>query len=317
MSLDDRDYMRTRPPPLGEWLRRWTAFQVVFALNVAVFFVQWGLQEAWLRDALTGEPIRPLGGLSLDELTSGHFWTPFSFMFVHSGWGAFLSSLLLLWMAGQRVQALYGGRNLVLIHALAGLFGAAVSLAVSAYALKSTSLVLMGASVPAMGLLLAYAVAMPEEEVPLLRLSLWRFARLLLAGSTLLGLLSWMGAFPEWMPNGAAVCFAHVGAGLAGWYFARSLGYGGVPAHLLNPPVSAGSVLRRRPEMARAQRPRRPVVEVDMEAVRRENPRNDPLVDLMKDEIDPILDKINDHGMGSLTDDERRALERASRRFLK
>ena len=54
-----------------------------------------------------------------------------------------------------------------------------------------------------------------------------------------------------------------------------------------------------------------------MEAVRRENPTNNPLFDLMKDEVDPILDKINDFGMSSLTEAERRSLERASRRFSK
>ena len=69
--------------------------------------------------------------------------------------------------------------------------------------------------------------------------------------------------------------------------------------------------------MVRASQPRHPEVEVDMEAVLRENPGRDPLLDLMRDEVDPILDKINDYGMGSLTDDERRALQRASRRFTR
>ncbi len=314
MSLDERDYMRSRPPSFGEWLKGWTAFHVIFALNVAVFFLQWGLHEAWVRDALTGELIRPWGGISVEALTSGHFWTPLTFMFVHDGWWSFLGTMLLLWTAGRRVQVLFGSRSLVIIYLLAGVVGAAVQMAVFAYVLKSTSVLLMGATASSLGVLLAYAVAMPEEEVPVFSVSLWTFLRFVLGGYALVGGLSLFGALPSWVPLGAGDCFAHLGGALAGWYFARSLGYGGVPAHLLHTP---GSSLRRQPQMVSARRPRRPMVEVDLEAVRKENPRNDPLVNLMKDEIDPILDKINDHGMGSLTDDERRALERASRRFVK
>ncbi|HRJ11576.1 MAG TPA: hypothetical protein PLP58_23560, partial [Prosthecobacter sp.] len=62
-------------------------------------------------------------------------------------------------------------------------------------------------------------------------------------------------------------------------------------------------------------RARRPVIEMDMEAMRRKNPKNDPVVDLMRDEVDPILDKISAHGMHSLSEEERRTLERASRRI--
>jgi hypothetical protein len=61
----------------------------------------------------------------------------------------------------------------------------------------------------------------------------------------------------------------------------------------------------------------RPVVEVDMEAVRKQNPRNDPVIDLIRDEVDPILDKISIQGMHSLTDDERRTLDRASRQIAR
>jgi hypothetical protein len=40
-----------------------------------------------------------------------------------------------------------------------------------------------------------------------------------------------------------------------------------------------------------------------------------PEVDLIGDEVDAILDKISAHGLESLTEQERRTLERASRRM--
>ncbi|MEN3943852.1 rhomboid family intramembrane serine protease [Prosthecobacter sp. SYSU 5D2] len=315
MSYHERDYMRAGPPSFGDWLRGWTAFRAIFVLNVAVFIFQWVFQLAWLQDALTGEPIRPLGSVSVDELSAGHFWTPFTFMFVHSGWGTFLGNMVLLWFSGRWVQDLYGGKNFLWIYLISGLVGASLEMAVSAYVLHTTAAPLMGASASVVGLLLAYSVAMPEEELPLISITLWTVVRLLLAVNFILAILTLTVHLPEWLPLGNTSYFAQLGGGLAGWYFARSLGYGGVPVHLLRTPPPTGSSLRRRPEMARARRPRSPSVDVDMEAVRRENPQNDPLVSLMKDEIDPILDKINDQGIASLTDDERRTLERASRRL--
>lgn len=319
MSLYDRDYMRPHPPSFGEWIRGCTAFRAVFILNVLVFVMQWVFQEAWITDALTGERVRPAGGVSVDELSDGHFWTPFSYMFVHKSWGQFLGNMVLLAFAGRRVQDLYGSKTFVLIYMLAGLVGAGVEMALAAYWMKSTAMVLMGASAPILGLLMAYAIAMPEEILPLVHISLMTMARALIGINVVLGALSLLGWFPQWLPLGDASYFAHLGGAFTGWYFARSLGYGGVPTHLLYQDRIVGSSLRRRPEMARARRQplRRPHVEVDMEAVRRQNPRNDPRVDLMQDEIDPILDKINDHGMHSLSEDERRALERASRRLAK
>ena len=69
--------------------------------------------------------------------------------------------------------------------------------------------------------------------------------------------------------------------------------------------------------MASRTRHRPPLVELDEEAIHRDNPRKDPVVDLMRHEVDPILDKINDFGFNSLTEEEKRTLERASRQMSK
>ena len=44
---------------------------------------------------------------------------------------------------------------------------------------------------------------------------------------------------------------------------------------------------------------------------------NDPEEDLIKDKIDPILDKISDQGFSSLTDEERDILEKARERMMR
>jgi hypothetical protein len=62
--------------------------------------------------------------------------------------------------------------------------------------------------------------------------------------------------------------------------------------------------------MVRARHRRLAVnLEIDADSV---PPRN-PTADVIREEVDPILEKISEQGMASLTDDERRILERASR----
>jgi hypothetical protein len=54
-------------------------------------------------------------------------------------------------------------------------------------------------------------------------------------------------------------------------------------------------------------------IEIERELKHENDPEMDLVIDLMRDEVDPILDKISDFGITSLTDEERRILERASR----
>lgn len=322
MPLDDRDYMRSPSPSLGDRIRAVTAFQWLFGLNIAVFVLQWGLKLFWVRDALTGEALYPMGGVSVDALTRGELWTPFTYMFVHGSLGHIILNMFMFWFAGKRVQQLYGQQNLLIIYVLSGLVGAALEMAICAYVLDTTAVSLIGASASVMGLLLAYAVAMPEEELTLLlffiipvRMRLWTLAKAVLIMNSVMGGMALFHVLPGWLSGGggAVAYFAHIGGAVAGWYYARSLGYGGIPMHLFTQDSQRNPFrLRRQPQMAKRVRP---VVEVDVEAARRQNPRNDPKVDIMRDEIDPILDKISEQGLHSLTDDERRILEQASRRM--
>lgn len=314
MAIYDRDYMRDEPASLGGTLRNLTAFHWIFWINIAVFVAQYVLRIGWIEDDGAG---KPWGGLSLAGLSHGEVWTPFTHMFVHGSLGHVLFNMFGLWFAGRCAQNLYGPRHFTLIYVLSGLVGAALQLLVAGYFLKQNQALLMGASASVLGLLLACAVALPREELSIMlffvipiRVKLWNLAMFIVGLNMAFGALQLFGVVGK--GDTVTAWFAHLGGALVGWYYARTLGYGGVPVEIGSGWSSANRSTRR-PQMARAAR--RPVVEMDMEAVRRRNPRNDPVVDLMRDEVDPILDKISDHGMHSLTDDERRILERASRQI--
>lgn len=291
-------------------LQNWNAFQWVFAANVAVFVLQWLFRIGWIEDPLSGRALMPMGGVSLDELSRGHVWTLATYMFVHGSPGHILVNLLFLWFAGRRVQELYGSRNFLLIHGMSGLAGAVLQMAVGSLVLDDTASPLIGVSACCMGHLLACALAAPREALTLLlffivplRVSLSGLARFLLLSNVALGTLEALGVLPAWLGGDRAVAYwAHVGGAMAGWYGARSTGREGL--------LFARNVPLPRRRALVASRPQRLPPRVSVEPA-----PAPPEVDLIGDEVDAILDKISAHGLESLTEQERRTLERASRRM--
>jgi membrane associated rhomboid family serine protease len=315
MSLYDRDYMREDAPSFLERLQRIQAFQWFFWANIAVFVVQW----LFLAEAGSARTYIPAGGVSIRELSDGKVWTLFTYMFVHGSVGHILLNMIMLWFAGKRVQDLYGQRHFMMIYVISGLAGAALQLTVAS-TMPIGDAYLMGASASIMGLMLALAIAMPAEEIYLLvmfiipvRFRLWTLAKVLLFFNFGMGVLEMLGALPNWLAgDGASVAYmAHFGGAVAGWYYARAHGHGGI-SWLQQAQGPSLHRLSRKPALARKPH-RSHVLELTEETVAAAAARPSPAVDLIRDEVDPILDKINAHGFSSLTEDERRTLERASR----
>lgn len=317
MALDDRDYMREAPQrSLTRTVREFTAFQIILGLNIVVFVLQYLFEVGSIRHPLNDEVI-PLGGVSVHELSQGKVWTLFTYMFVHGSLGHLMLNMILLWFAGKPVQQLFGSRHFVLIYLFAGILGAAAEMAVNGWVQNDTTTVLIGASASAFGLLMALAVVMPEEEITAfiyfiipVRLRLWTLAKGLFVIQLVFALA---GVLFHILPEGMQIAyFAHLGGAALGWFYARSLGYGGRPmtyASQWQPPQAQRA---RKPEMARARM--RPAVDLEKSPGPAATARTtDPLETLIEDEVNPILDKIGLHGIGSLSDAERRTLERASR----
>lgn len=313
MALHDRDYMResTSRPPWGGI----SAFYVLLGLNALVFMLQYVFG---LFGQMWNGSFYPYGGISADALGRGQVWTVFSYMFVHGSLGHFFLNMMMLWFAGRGVQQLFGGLHLTLIYLLSGIIGAAAEMMVNAYAHGDTFTPLIGASASTFGLLTALAVAMPEEEITAfiyfvipVRMRLWTLAKALCLMQLALGLMCILFDF---MPEGLRIAyFAHLGGAAAGWFYARSLGYGGRPMTYgpeWQPEFARPS---RRPEMARARARQVIDLENDERGSDPLPPRSeDPVASLIEKVVNPLLDKMNLHGKDSLTDEEKRLLERAS-----
>lgn len=312
MPIHERDYMREDTARQGPW--GITAFHVILGLNIAVFVFQYVFEIGSIRHPLSGD-VLPLGGVSAYELSQGRLWTLITYMFVHGSLGHLLLNVLMIYFAGRAVQEHFGSRHFVLIYLLAGIVGAAAEMAVNGYARGDTFTPLVGASASAFGLLMALAVMLPEEEITAfiyfiipVRMRLWTLAKSLFVIQFVFGLA---GVLFHMLPEGMQIAyFAHLGGASVGWFYARSLGYGGRPMTYARQWQQQPVV--RHPALARARAKR--TVDLEEEAVPSTPDKpGDPVESLIEEVINPLLDKINQHGKDSLTEEEKRALESASR----
>lgn len=317
MSLYDRDYMREGPPrSVAGVMRGFTAFHAILGINVAVFVMQFLFETGGVRHPRTGDYI-PLGGVSVDELTRGNVWTLLTYMFVHGNLMHFALNMMMLWFAGRGVQHLFGSRHFTLIYLLSGIAGALTEMAVNGFVLGDVSTPLVGASASVFGLLMALAVVLPDEKITAfiyfiipVHLRLWTLAKGLFIIQLVFGLA---GVLFHILPEGMKIAyFAHLGGASLGWFYARSLGYGGRPLTYASQWQPPRYQQQRRPAMARTRV--RPLTEREIDTSPLAAPGSLDSADAwMEQVVNPLLDKMNLHGKDSLTAEELLTLERASR----
>lgn len=316
MGLSDRDYMKDALTGMKamrpvHWL---DAVTLLIAINVVVFLIQHVFGIAV--DKIPGQAqIMPWGALSIPALMEGRVWTLFTHMFVHADLGHVAVNMLMLFMAGKSLQSLIGQQKFLYLFFLAGLVGAVFQFGMESLGGHNLGrFVMFGASGCTCGVFLGLAAMLPREEVTALiyfiipvRMKLWTMALLLMISSVVFGVLNITG---HGIDNVAH--FAHLGGALAGWWFVRMLGYSGKP-------VTYDRLWRERQEREKAREfagipRRRRAVDMDEPDNTVVPPRNTR--EYIEREIDPILEKIHAHGIGSLTDEERKVLERAREEIL-
>jgi membrane associated rhomboid family serine protease len=281
------------------------AVQWLLALNIGVYFLQLTL---FGQDAV----------YSVLALDPAHFptfwWTVATYMFVHA-WLAHLAfNMFTLWMFGPRLEHEWGTRTFVWFYLWCGLGGAIAHLL---FAQHST---VIGASGAISGVLVAYALRWPDEEVYLFGVipmrSRWLVAALL--GMNIIFALS---------PSSRIDWTAHVGGMAFGWIFLKLYSVGGISrvrGWVSAAPDESEDMPRAVPRGRPPMRDRAGSVD---EVVARSNAvvlrESKPLEHVPRQEtpkeyaakVNRVLDKISQQGITSLTGDERRLLEEMSRRL--
>lgn len=302
MGLYDRDYGRSYDTGSG-WrdgggqggatLPTSANGRLLLLLGV-VYLAQWLLNGIDLTDRLVlpaDWPVRP--------------WTLYGLVtygFIHSPGNVFhlLFNGLALFFFGRAIEARLGGREYITFFVAAVVFSGMVwSLAENASGFDPKQPpVLLGASGGIAGVILLYALWYPHVQVQLmgiLPVPAWLMAVIFLATDI-------QGALQR---SGNVAYTAHLGGALFGFLYFKS----GWRLSDWAPALSSGSsadrggaggiksLLKRKPKLR---------VHCDDEDAGRDSP---------EDRVDEILRKIQEHGQSSLTAEERRVLERASRRY--
>jgi membrane associated rhomboid family serine protease len=222
---------------------------------------------------------------SAQVLQAGRFWQPITYAFVHppSGLLWFAIEMYMLFAFGREVERFIGRSAFLTLYALLLIVPAIFLLGWGAWQRVG----LAGSSAIHFGIFIAFATLYPNVELFLRIVAKW--IALIFVGGYSLQLMAYH-AWPEfavlWLSVGIACGFIYLHS--AGWEMNWFSGWTSRwrsrrALHVVPPPAN-----RRTPEQ-----------------------------DDIYEAIDPVLEKISKSGIGSLTANERRALDRARNRLLK
>jgi len=292
--LDDRPYMREAE---GRRFRLPSATTALLLVNLA-FFVFQNINAVYLH-----WPVLQYLALSREGLEAGGFWQLFTFQFLHSGTWHFVCNAVGLYFLGRPLEAALGPARLLEVYLggsfLGGLFQALFGLLFPLQFGQPT----LGASAGVCGLLAAFAMLQRD------RMFLFMFFLPIRAWNLLLIALG-VAVFFVLVPSEPGVAHAaHLGGLLGGMAYVHWIVRAERRLFDWRPYREAD----RHAELVHAnaanppsRRRREPVGEDEV-----------PEAEFISREVDPILDKISAQGLQSLTDRERRILEKARAKMLR
>jgi len=291
--LSDRPYMR------GDYAREKTSTLTWLICSIiAGFMLQSAAGAAW---AGGGVAFDELFSLSIQGLRAGRLWTVVTHSFLHDTRYIFhgLGSVVMLYLLGRELLPVLGTRRFLGLY-----FGATVAGALM-WTLVHWRLggAHVGAMAAANALLIVFACFYPNRQMNFLLLFILpvsvkpKHLAVAALGLAVFGLFFFELRGVE-QPLGRFVVSssAHLGGILAGWVYFRFVH----EARWRRPARTADAMKPGLPARAAVKSP---AAADSREAV--ESPKD------LRVKVDRVLDKINSHGFGSLTPDEKRLLDEA------
>jgi membrane associated rhomboid family serine protease len=293
-------------PAADEHPQRLTpAVQALIAINIAVMFVQHTVFNG-------GYP--SLLAFDTAELPS-RWYTAFTYLFGHAGVWHLMANMYGLFLFGPRVEQALGTKRFTWFYLLCGLGGVVFQM------LFIRTGTLIGASAAVFGVMTAYAMQWPDDDVYLMFVLPMR-VRTLVVGLFVFNLV--MGVAATGDAGGTNIAyFAHIGGVIAAYIYIRmalSTGMDQVRQRVANlpdadePPRAIPRNLPRRERgdevddivaKSKAIVAKRTVVTTPVPR-RRES---------RADELNRVLDKISETGLESLTPEERKLLDEMSKKL--
>ncbi|MFP4674323.1 MAG: rhomboid family intramembrane serine protease [Opitutales bacterium] len=300
--LYDRPYMRQ---PYDADRTQVSAVTALLIVTISVFVLQ-HILLVFFPSASRGESTFMIKwfALSADNFRDLKVWTVLSYTFLHSTITFFhiLGNMLGLFFIGRVLEPILGPRRFLVLYFGGAFLGGLIYLLLH---LNGES-PLIGASAAVIALLTFFCFLRPEQSITLLLFFIlpitlkpkWVF-RGFLAISTL-GLLFYElpSVFNEGVPQRGGVAHsAHLGGMLGGILFHRLV-------HLSNMPFTRRSLRPKMepPEWMKRKQKIKNEVSYTVNRTNRET---------LQKEVNRILDKINTSGFGSLSEQEKKTLDRA------
>ena len=218
--------------------------------------------------------------------SQGQVWRLFTYLFLHDPAGPFhiLFNMLTLWMFGVELEQQWGTRRFVYFYCIAGVCSGLFSIfTIASPAMWFTPVI--GASGAVLALLTVYALYFPDRKILLFFL----FPVNVLVAVAIFGFISLMGSMQS---AGNVSHLTHLGGIAVGFFYVKGLPW-----------------VRDRLSAARAR--------AEAAGRRSEQRRRDRDERYFERVVDPILKKISASGMESLTEEEKLALQDASKRKKK
>ena len=308
--LDDRPYMREPDwrPETAQGGVSWCLMLII--INIVFFVLQ---QREGFEDNLV---------LYHDQLAQGKVWQLLTFQFLHGGLFHLLINCAMIWFIGRQIEESLGRAKFLSLYLIAGVFGgliqcmlawAGINEVVKMVDGETVKVVVgvVGASAGIFGLMAAFAMMYWNRELTLLIMFILpvrmkaKFILIALAVIGVLGIIS----------NDSGIAHgAHLGGMIWGVLYILLFVQGGTMSGA--PPL--WNRIRERQSSGKSRH--REVVTTDggVRAYSKGDlSTNYPEEDLIKEKIDPILDKISEEGLDSLTDEEREILEKVRERMMR
>ena len=296
--------MSWNPTDEQDYPRMTRVVQALLAINIAMAFLEATIVQPVELESLFAFRAGPIAET---------WWTAFTYMFLHSGLWHLAMNMYTLWIFGPRLEHVWGSRSFAMFYLWCGLGGAVF------HALFAGLAPMVGASAAIFGVMLAYAMHWPRDEIYFLGVIPIRVA-------TLVMLLVAVNLFMGYTSGAGGVAyFAHLGGFAFGFLYLKR------PQHVSidqlrqrvspAPDVNDDMTPRSAPRSSSPSRHRDEVDEIVAQSkavvakrparlgpAKRQGPR-----DAKAEELDRVLDKISKHGLASLTPIERRLLEEMSK----
>jgi len=296
--LSDRSYMR------DDYARPTTAITTwIICATIAGFVVQ-NVAWKWLGPS-AGQGFDYAFALSVDGIKSGLIWTLLSYSLLHS-MSSFLHlvfNLLWIFLLGRELLPILGRRQFGWLYA-GGVFLGGIAWLATNWVYGGQ---LIGASAGAYALLMMFAAHNPNRPITLLLFFIVpvtikpKWIVIVLGSIDIFGFLfSEIGGGNN---LGGVAHSAHLGGFAAGWLFFRYVYQRAWKNPERSPAVELPGWLKRSKK--------RPAAAASYKVNLGSSSSPASAHPDLKAEVDRILDKINSQGFGSLTDDEKRHLDKA------